>query len=190
MGPHPTPTRPPTWVVPQDVTGVLQHLVVLLLHQQALTVVENQGVDHLFQLQPLHLPGLLLRSGEKSAVSSGCGPTLTVTTDWAASHLGLQVPQADDGFLVLGGGLTVAAQLEEPVSFSMEDGHRMHLLIIAQVPGLPLILAGGLHLAQELQVNEVGTPGTCTPACRDQRKQTPAHLTEASSTCPQWALAD
>lgn len=64
----------------------------------------------------------------------------------AASHLGLQVPQADDGFLVLGGGVLVAAQLEEPVSFSVQDGHRLHLLRVAQAPGLPLVLARRLHL--------------------------------------------
>ena len=77
----------------------------------------------------------------------------------AASHLGLQVPQADDGFLVLAGGLLVAAQLEEPVSFSMEDGHRLHLLMVIQVPGLPLVLARGLDLLQELQVSDAGTLG-------------------------------
>lgn len=58
--PAPAPPRLPTWVLPKDVTGVLQHLVVLLPLHQALAVVEDEGVDHLFQLQPLCLPGLLL----------------------------------------------------------------------------------------------------------------------------------
>lgn len=74
--PNPHPAPPPsllpphpcqgcTWVVSQNVAGVLQHLVVLLLLQQALAVVEDQGIDHLLQLQPLNLPGLLLREEEK-----------------------------------------------------------------------------------------------------------------------------
>lgn len=68
---------------------------------------------------------------------------------WAAPHLGLQVPQADNGFLVLAGGFVVAAQFEEPVPFSVEDGHRLHLLLVVQAPRLPLVLARGLHLAQQ-----------------------------------------
>lgn len=73
--PRPPPHPPvPTWVVAEDVTGVLQHLVILPPPQQALAVVQDQGVDHLLQLQPLRLPGLLLPA-EKSCVCSGCGPT-------------------------------------------------------------------------------------------------------------------
>lgn len=109
----------------------------------------------------------------------------------AASHLGLQVPQADDGFLVLAGGLLVAAQLEEPVSFSMEDGHRLHLLMVIQVPGLPLVLARGLDLLQELQVSDAGTLGARSPVGqalspeRDQRQWTQNIWLKSSLHFPQ-----
>lgn len=45
----------------------------------------------------------------------------------------------------------------------MEDGHRLHLLMVIQVPGLPLVLARGLDLLQELQVSDAGTLGARSP---------------------------
>lgn len=49
-----------TWVLADDVTGVLDDLVVLLHAEQTLAVVEGQGVAHLLQLQPGGLPCFFL----------------------------------------------------------------------------------------------------------------------------------
>lgn len=88
-----------------------------------------------------------------------------------ASHLGLKVPQAHNGLLVLGGGLIIAAQLVEPVAFSMKKRYRLHPLFIIQVPRLPLVLIWGLHLAQELQVSQAKTrqDDAPPPQCPSER---------------------
>ena len=50
-----------TRMLVDDVTGVLNDLVILLFTQQTLAVVERESVGHLLQLQPGSFPGLLLR---------------------------------------------------------------------------------------------------------------------------------
>lgn len=74
-----------------------------------------------------------------------------------APNLSLKVPQAHDGLLVLGGSLIIATQLVEPVAFPMQERHGLHLLLIIQIPRLPLVLTWGLHLAQEPQVSQATT---------------------------------
>lgn len=97
----------------------------------------------------------------------------------AAPHLGLQVPQADDGLLVLARGFVVAAQLEEPVPFSVEDGHGLHLLLVVQAPRLPLVLARGLDLARER--GRVSERGPRAPA---PRSWGPASSAFSTGTAP------
>lgn len=62
------------------------------------------------------------------------------------ADLGLDVLQADDGFLVLVRGLLVLALLEELVALAVQHRNRLQPLGVAQRPRLAAVLAGLLHL--------------------------------------------